>query len=33
LVKRVMPTMCRQLPIYPNEQTFLASVGMSQKCQ
>jgi hypothetical protein len=24
--------MRRQLPIYPNEQTFSASVGMSQKC-
>jgi hypothetical protein len=26
-------TVGRPLPVYPEEQTFLDSVGMSQKCQ
>jgi hypothetical protein len=31
LVKRVISTVRRPLPIYPNEQTFSVSVGMSQR--
>jgi hypothetical protein len=32
-VKRVISTVRRQLPIYPDKQTFSVSVGMSQRCQ
>jgi hypothetical protein len=32
-VKRVVLTLDRSLPIYPDKQTFSASVGMSPKCQ
>jgi hypothetical protein len=32
-VKRVILTMRRPRPIYPDKQTFSASVGMSQTCQ
>jgi len=30
---RVDLTVRRSLPVYPDKQTFLVSVGMSQKCQ
>src|SRR5258707_661955 len=30
---RVTLTLRRSLPIYPDKQTFLVTVGMSQKCQ
>jgi hypothetical protein len=32
-VKRVISTVRRPLPIYPDKQTFSVSVGMSQRCQ
>jgi hypothetical protein len=31
-VNRVILTMRRSLPVYPDKQTFLEPVGMSQKC-
>jgi hypothetical protein len=31
-VTRVISTVSRQLPIYPHDQRFSASVGMSQRC-
>jgi hypothetical protein len=30
---RVVLTLDRSLPVYPDKQTFSASVGMSRKCQ
>jgi hypothetical protein len=33
VVIRVTLTLRRSLPVYPDKQTFLVSVGMSQKCQ
>src|SRR5712671_3326922 len=32
-VNRVVPTVRRSLPVYPDKQTFSAPVGMSQRCQ
>jgi hypothetical protein len=32
-VSRVIRTMGRSLPVYPNQQTFSEAVGMSQRCQ
>jgi hypothetical protein len=32
-VKRVILTVRRSLPVYPDKQTFSDSVGMSQTCQ
>ena len=32
-VNRVVPTVRRSLPVYPDKQTFSVPVGMSQKCQ
>jgi hypothetical protein len=29
---RVVLTVCRRLPVFPHEQTFFRSVGMSQTC-
>jgi hypothetical protein len=31
-VNRVVVTLGRPLPIYPDKQTFLVAVGMSQTC-
>src|SRR4030088_2921996 len=32
-VIRVVMTVCRPLPVFPDKQTFSVSVGMSQRCQ
>jgi hypothetical protein len=32
-VNRVILTMRRPLPVYPDKQTFSASIGMSQRCR
>src|SRR5450631_1808389 len=32
-VIRVVPTAGQSLPVYPHEETFSLSVGMSQRCQ
>jgi hypothetical protein len=32
-VNRVVPTVRRSLPVYPDKQTFSVPVGMSQRCQ
>ena len=32
-VKSVVLTVGRSLPVFPDKQTFLESVGMSQRCQ
>jgi len=31
-VHRVVPTVHRPLPVYPDKQTFSVPVGMSQRC-
>ena len=31
-VNRVVPTVRRSLPVYPDKQTFSVPVGMSQRC-